>query len=1197
MSTERIEIVIREDGSRVVKRSIDDIGTSAEKTERSVTFLKRALAGVASVVVLNELRKLADEYTHIQNRLRLVTTDQSNLNDVFNALQAISTRTRSSLSANAELYTRIAVSAKELGVSQQELLTFTERLNQAIKISGANAQEAEAGLVQLSQGMASGTLRGDELRSVLEQLPAVADVISESLGVTRGQLRLLGSEGKITAGQILKAFRDVGPELAEKFAKTVPTIAESFVVLRNKVVEAFGKMEQSIGASKAISKVLIEIADNMEAVVVAGGKLIGVLATAAATYATFVAATKVTALGERIAEFIAYRQAIASGMVVQLGSAEAEKQRAAAALAGATATQAATAAQVASDAALARSAAQATAARVAESTATQAALVVAREEAVAKLAKANADVIAAKKAQEAAAAAGAQSYALKILKQSTIELAVAEEARAAVLGELAILGQQQVRINAEAAAAAVANATAQTAMNEAQATGSALNAAAAANTARASAASATATAAAASGTSLLAQAYNALKNAATTAGAALLRLLVIINANPFTVLITALVAVIGLLAVFGGDIHAGVDSITSLNDVLIALALTLYDAIAPLGSAIADAFRGVLTVVTKVLDQIGVVIGPAVESYLKSFDGFFDGVGTGFAGVLKGTARVFDAIGGLLIGFGLAIQRTFGGLPAVIGAAFKSFFNLQLGLVENFLNAIVGAVNSVREKIGLSLIEAVKIQKLEVDKKAFQDYGANIASSIDDGFKMQGGALEKSIDDVLKQAQHRAAERELQEFHVTARRIEDPAQVKPAGPDPKEVDKAANALRRLLDTIDPISGALLEMAKAEKTLNDAVKFGLITGEQKAAYLVRLKDYYQDILDPLGKVNRDLDDETHLLGLNNREREVEAQVLQISAQLRRDLGPLTEAETTALREKLTAMQRLNEVVDAQDNILQQSVEKRRDFATQLVALQKLMANPPADFNSSDVGGTVSGIIDNMGLDSSTLQAHANMMVGIQATMYDQIKQLRDANLISEQEAAGLRAQVWAQGQADQLEVASNFFGQLSQLQKSENSKLAAIGKAAAISQALINTYQSATAAYSAMAAIPYVGPALGAAAAAAAIVAGLANVAQIRSQPTGFMTGGDFKVGGRGGPDSQMVAFRATPGEHVRVSTPQQVRKGGERGAAESSPAPQVNLRNVNIIDPALFSDYMQSAEGEQVLVNTMRRNGFSASGQ
>lgn len=96
----------------------------------------------------------------------------------------------------------------------------------------------------------------------------------------------------------------------------------------------------------------------------------------------------------------------------------------------------------------------------------------------------------------------------------------------------------------------------------------------------------------------------------------------------------------------------------------------------------------------------------------------------------------------------------------------------------------------------------------------------------------------------------------------------------------------------------------------------------------------------------------------------------------------------------------------------------------------------------------------------------------------------------------------------------LSAAGDFFGQLANLQHSSNNKIARIGKAAAIAQAMINTYQSATAAFSAMASIPYVGPALGAAAAAVAVATGLANVAQIRAQPDSYDTGGYTGPGGR-----------------------------------------------------------------------------------
>src|SRR5690606_16856748 len=233
MAEERIDIVITERGSRVVRRNIEDIGNSARKSADGVDLLKRALAALGGAVAARELVRLLDTYTNLNNRLRATGLEAQNLTAVYQELRAVANDTRSSFEGSVELYSRLALSSKELGVSQRDLIEFTKSLNQAIILSGASATEAQAGLIQLSQGMASGTLRGDELRSVLEQLPAVADVIAKELGVTRGELRKMGEDGKITAGVILDAFKNARDELEQRFGRTVPTISQSFQVLQN----------------------------------------------------------------------------------------------------------------------------------------------------------------------------------------------------------------------------------------------------------------------------------------------------------------------------------------------------------------------------------------------------------------------------------------------------------------------------------------------------------------------------------------------------------------------------------------------------------------------------------------------------------------------------------------------------------------------------------------------------------------------------------------------------------------------------------------------------------------------------------------------------------------------------------------------------------------------------------------------------
>lgn len=258
--TESLVVSISEKGALVVKRNIEGIGEGAQKAEGGIGILRKALGALGAALAIRQVIGLADAYTDLQNRLKLVTNGADQLASVTNELFEISERTRSSFGATGEMYARVALAAQDLGRSQAEILHFTESLNQAITLSGASASEAQAGMIQLSQGLASGALRGDELRSVLEQLPAVADVISKSMGITRGELRTMGQEGKITAGIVLDAFKGAREELAEKFAKTVPTVGQSLVVLKNSFLGLVGGVSSASGATSSLASAILGIA-------------------------------------------------------------------------------------------------------------------------------------------------------------------------------------------------------------------------------------------------------------------------------------------------------------------------------------------------------------------------------------------------------------------------------------------------------------------------------------------------------------------------------------------------------------------------------------------------------------------------------------------------------------------------------------------------------------------------------------------------------------------------------------------------------------------------------------------------------------------------------------------------------------------------------------------------------------------------
>ena len=403
------------------------------------------------------------------------------------------------------------------------------------------------------------------------------------------------------------------------------------------------------------------------------------------------------------------------------------------------------------------------------------------------------------------------------------------------------------------------------------------------------------------------------------------------------------------------------------------------------------------------------------------------------------------------------------------------------------------------------------------------------------------------------------------------------------------------------------------LTAAQKLLSQ----GVITQQQYNQQITKAGEAYKQATDPLYQYNKELNQQQTLLQMLPKQREVEQQIMQISNDLLQKGVVLTQAETAALREKLTVIQQLNAVSQQEAALMDASVTKRQAFIDQLTAIKNLRANQTSGFTAGDQANAVSSQISGMGLDTSNLQVQQEANLANYQNMYDQIDQMRQQDLINEQDAAALRMQIWAKQQESQLSTASNFFGQLSQLQKSKNSELARIGKAAAIAQAIIQTYTAATSAYAAMASIPYVGPALGAAAAAAAVAAGMANVAAIRSQSTGYKDGGYTGSIGvnevAGVVHGREYVMDANATARIGVANLQALQSGAASvqantasagsanpavtSAAGAATAPaaanvgsQTNLRIINTLDPALVGDFLGTPEGEQVFVNAIRRN-------
>ena len=247
-----------------LKRFEKNNNRSLKSISRSFNSLRYSIGGVVAALGVREIIRYADTYKILSNRIRLVTTSNEDLIRTQHQLFQLATETRSSYEGTVELYARIARSSEELGISQERLLEVTKTVNQAIQISGATSAEASAGVVQFGQGLAAGALRGDELRSVLEQMPRLARAIADGMGISIGQLRKLGEEGRLTSEAVIDSLESQASTIRTEFSGIDGTVGQAFQNLKDSAMLFIGQLDQAVHASDALIAVIYRLAESLQ---------------------------------------------------------------------------------------------------------------------------------------------------------------------------------------------------------------------------------------------------------------------------------------------------------------------------------------------------------------------------------------------------------------------------------------------------------------------------------------------------------------------------------------------------------------------------------------------------------------------------------------------------------------------------------------------------------------------------------------------------------------------------------------------------------------------------------------------------------------------------------------------------------------------------------------------------------------------
>ncbi|WP_334068758.1 phage tail tape measure protein [Burkholderia cepacia] len=439
------------DGGRAADAAFASNASSVQVTVRAIEAARGSIRGYAEAAAaafgVHQLIEYADEWTNLSNRLKIVTRDQIDFAIAQNDVLQIARATRQPLDATAELYQRIANNTGHLGLSIKQVGPLVETISKAVALSGVSADTARMGIVQLGQAFASGQLRGQDLHSVLEELPGVADAIARGMGRSSSELKGLAEAGKLTVENLIDALREAASSTDALFSKMQVTVGQAMTRLHTEILKYVGETDQATGASAKLSEGIVYVAEHLDQIVkISASVAAGRLGVYFAQTAVAVGKSAIAWNAERQA-LIAKAQAENAAALVTITKAQSDRDAAAAKLQNAQAAEVAAAAELAGMRAMRESLAMQSALTAGSIQYTQAKLAEARAieaSAVAQVATARSSLA---NSQEIGTRIAGTPYAAVIARETAAAQGELERAEAS----LALAQQRRVALEAAAA--------------------------------------------------------------------------------------------------------------------------------------------------------------------------------------------------------------------------------------------------------------------------------------------------------------------------------------------------------------------------------------------------------------------------------------------------------------------------------------------------------------------------------------------------------------------------------------------------------------------------------------------------------------------------------------------------------------------------------------------------------------------------
>lgn len=275
---------VREELTRTVSEveKLRSSMTSAQPPAENLTAsLKKLGTAFLGSKLVSGIVSVSDEMTQTTARLNLMNDGLQSTADLQELIYQSAMRSRGAYNATADAVAKMGLLAGDAFSSNQETIAFVEQLNKQFKIAGTSAEGQAAAMLQITQAMSSGVLRGEELNSVFEQAPTIIQSIADYLGVSVGEIRSMAQEGELTASVVKSALLSSAEETNQKFSEIPLTWSDVWTQASNMAIMALQPLLEAINW----------VANNIEVI----GPLVLAAAAAFALFAVAANWTKICA--------------------------------------------------------------------------------------------------------------------------------------------------------------------------------------------------------------------------------------------------------------------------------------------------------------------------------------------------------------------------------------------------------------------------------------------------------------------------------------------------------------------------------------------------------------------------------------------------------------------------------------------------------------------------------------------------------------------------------------------------------------------------------------------------------------------------------------------------------------------------------------------------------------------------------------